>query len=137
IRFSTDTLTFDTVFTQVGSTTRFFKIHNDGNRFARIDEVRLAQESYIFRINADGYQGPVIRNLEIPPNDSVYVFVEVTVDPDQPLSVSPFIIEENVEVITGNESSSVVIYAWCQYFHYSPSLKWAEGQVLISCYMII
>lgn len=135
IRFSTDTLTFDTVFTQVGSTTRFFKIHNDGNRFARIDEVRLAQESSVFRINADGYQGPVIRNLEIPPNDSVYVFVEVTVDPDQPLSVSPFIIEENVEVITGNESSSVVINAWGQNANYIPSLKGAKRQVLITCDM--
>src|SRR5690606_17228698 len=73
ISFSTDTLTFDTVFTQVGSTTRYFKIHNKGSRFARIDEVRLGQESSSFRINADGYQGPVIKDLEIPPHDSVYV----------------------------------------------------------------
>lgn len=135
ISFSTDTLTFDTVFTQVGSTTRYFKIYNKGNRFARVDEVRLGQESSSFRLNADGYQGPVIKDLEIPPHDSVYVFVEVTVDPDQPLSVSPFVIEENVEVITGNESSRVVLTAWGQNANYIPSLQGKRRQVLITCDM--
>lgn len=135
LRFSTDTLTFDTVFTQVGSTTRFFKIHNESNRFARIDEIRLGAESSSFRINADGYQGPVIRDLEIPPEDSVYIFVEVTVDPDQPLSVSPFIIEEKIEVVTGAESSEVVINAWGQNANYIPSVKGAKRQVLITCDM--
>ena len=135
LRFSTDTLTFDTVFTQVGSTTRYFKIHNESNRFARIDEIRLGSESSAFRINADGYQGPVIRDLEIPPEDSVYVFVEVTVDPNQPLSVSPFIIEEKIEVVTGAESSEVVVNAWGQNANYIPSIKGAKRQVLITCDM--
>ena len=133
LRFSTDTLTFDTVFTQVGSTTRYFKIYNDGDKFARVDEVRLGGESSVFRINVDGYQGPVIRDLEIPPEDSVYVFVEVTVDPDQPVSVSPFIIEQHMEVITGNESSTVLLNAWGQNANYIPSLKGATRQVLITC----
>lgn len=135
LRFSTDTLTFDTVFTQVGSTTRYFKIYNDGDKFARVDEVRLGGESSVFRINVDGYQGPVIRDLEIPPEDSVYVFVEVTVDPDQPVSVSPFIIAENMEIITGNESSTVVLNAWGQNANYIPSVKGAGRQVLITCDM--
>lgn len=135
IRFSSDTLTFDTVFTEIGSTTRYFKIYNERDRFARIDEVRLNDASTAFRINADGYKGPVIRDLEIPPKDSVYVFVEVTVDPDQPLSVSPFVIEDNIEVITGNESSGVILNAWGQNANYIPSRKGAKRQVLITCDM--
>lgn len=135
LRFSTDTLTFDTVFTQVGSTTRYFKIYNQSDRFARVDEIKLGGESSPFRINVDGYQGPVIRDLEIPPKDSVYVFVEVTVDPDQPLSVSPFIIEENLEIRTGAESNTVLLNAWGQNANYIPSVKGARRQVLITCDM--
>ncbi|MBY5959887.1 hypothetical protein KUV50_17160 [Membranicola marinus] len=135
IHFSTDTLTFDTVFTQVGSTTRYFKIYNESNRYARLDEIRLGEKSSVFRLNVDGYQGPVIQDLEIPPNDSVYVFVEVTVDPDQPLSVSPFVIDDQVEVSTGSESSVITLTAWGQNANYIPALKADQRQVLITCDM--
>src|SRR5690606_26011086 len=64
-----------------------------------------------------------------------YVFVEVTVDPDQPLSVSPFIIEEKIEIVTGSESSEVIVNAWGQNANYIPSLKGAKRQVLITCDM--
>ncbi len=135
LSFSTDTLTFDTVFTSVGSTTRYFKIYNEGDKFARIDEVRLGDEASMFRINVDGYPGPVVRNLEIPPRDSVYVFVEVTVDPDQPLSVSPFVIEENLEVLTGGSTQGVILHAWGQNANYIPNVYGARRQVLITCEM--
>ena len=32
LRFSLDTLTFDTVFTEIGSTTKSFKVYNDLNQ---------------------------------------------------------------------------------------------------------
>lgn len=135
IGFSTDTLSFDTVFTEVGSTTKYFKIYNHSNHFARIDRIEIRNASSRFRINVDGYQGPVVKDLEIPPKDSAYVFVEVTVDPDQPLSESPFVIEDELQVLRGDRVSAVTLTAWGQNANYIPRLDGARKQVLVTCDM--
>lgn len=135
IDFSTDTLSFDTVFTQVGSTTKYFKIYNKSKQFARIDRIETGRGTGRFRINADGFQGPVVKDLEIPPEDSVYVFVEVTIDPDQPLSVSPFVIEDEVRVQCGERTSAVTLTAWGQNANYIPRRDGARKQVLVTCDM--
>ncbi|WP_236977051.1 hypothetical protein [Membranihabitans maritimus] len=133
INYSLDTLTFDTVFTQVGSTTRYFKIYNRGDKFARLQEVKLNNPESKFRINVDGRQGPSVSDVEIPPHDSIYVFVEVTVDPDQPISASPFIIEEHLSILRGNSDDQVTLTAWGQNANYIPSLQSKDRQALITC----
>ena len=37
--------------------------------------------SSAFKINVDGYKGPTVSNLEIDANDSLHVFVNVSIDP--------------------------------------------------------
>ncbi|MDV7394966.1 hypothetical protein RZS08_26510, partial [Arthrospira platensis SPKY1] len=92
LAFSTDTLRFDTVFTELGSSTRILKVYNTYGQFLRISSISFATgESTRFRMNVDGLPGEFFEDVEIAPNDSIYVFVEVTIDPDQPLSVSPFV----------------------------------------------
>ncbi len=39
LRFSTDTITFDTVFTTVGSATRIFKVYNDRDKPIKVGKV--------------------------------------------------------------------------------------------------
>lgn len=133
LSFSIDTLTFDTVFTQVGSTTKYFKIYNHGTKYARIAAVKLKSSPSPFRLNVDGVSGHEIKDVEIPPKDSIYVFVEVTVDPDQPLSESPFIIEEDLLVETGAQTHSVLLTAWGQNANYIPALGAKRRQTLITC----
>ena len=41
LSFSTDTLTFDTVFTSLGSTTRYFKVFNTDKKAVKIQDIRL------------------------------------------------------------------------------------------------
>lgn len=121
IEFSTDTLHFDTVFTQIGSATRFVKIFNQENEDVILSEVKMRNDNSSFRINVDGLDGPVVNDVRIPANDSIYVFVEVTVDPDQPLSVSPFVIEEYLTVKLNGSESSLLIDAWGQNANYIPN----------------
>ncbi len=79
---TTDSLHFDTVFTSAGSVTQFFRIINDNNKGIRINNVSLAGGTGSpFRINVDGIPGPVVNDLEIKANDSLYVFVTVTINP--------------------------------------------------------
>ena len=76
ISFSVDTVSFDTIFTTIGSATKDFKIYNHNNQPLLISEIILASgEETGFRINVDGRKGDHFHNIRIPANDSIYVFV--------------------------------------------------------------
>ena len=99
LSFSTDTLAFDTVFSTVGSTTKQLMIYNKNDEPLNIESILLASgETTGFRINVDGRKGSTFNNVSILEQDSMYVFVEVTVNPNngnQPLLV---------QTATGNRS---------------------------------
>lgn len=134
IEFSRDTVRFDTVFTSVGSATRSFKIKNKGSQDLLISRVALEMgDQSFFRLNVNGRDGNDIENVEIRGEDSIYVFVEVTINPDQPLSVSPFIIEEKVRVEVNSQSEEVHVEAWGQNANYVPSNTNKGGLALLSC----
>ncbi|MFA7043021.1 MAG: hypothetical protein WC186_01600, partial [Bacteroidales bacterium] len=78
LRFSADTLSFDTVFSTVGTTTAWLKIYNTGNRKIRISDIRLKEGINGFRINVDGLSGKSFANVDIPAKDSLFLFVELT-----------------------------------------------------------
>jgi len=95
LSFSTDTLTFDTVFTKVGSTTGYIKAYNNHNETINISYVQLVGGSASqFRINVDGTSGVVVNDITILPKDSMYVFIEVTVDPNN--DANPFFLEDEI-----------------------------------------
>ena len=108
LSFSTDTLRFDTVFTQVGSATRYFKIFNKNNQPIKISKITLNNQSGVtFNLNVDGVSAKSFTNIEIPANDSLYVFAEVTVNPNAPLSISPFVIDQELVFETDPRSSRI------------------------------
>lgn len=79
LEFSCDTLSFDTLFTTVGSPTGIMKVYNRNGSSLRIASVSLAGGGTSgFRINVDGQHSDYISDLEIRKNDSIYVFVEAT-----------------------------------------------------------
>jgi hypothetical protein len=130
ISASIDTLLFDTVFTSIGSATKLFKIYNDESSPVQIDVTLENKAGSYFRINVDGVKGPEVKNIEILPKDSIYVFAEVTVNPDLPLSVSPFVIEETLIIRQGSQSKKVLLTAWGQNANYISK----AGQIgLLSC----
>ena len=109
LRFSADTLFFDTVFATVGSVTLPLKVYNDFDGTLLIDEIEL--ESGLvsqYRVNING--APVtnlsqpVRDVALQAGDSMYVFVEVTVDPNNTAGDVPFWVIENLRFLTnGNE----------------------------------
>ncbi len=122
LEFSLDTLRFDTVFTELGSATRSFKIYNRNDKAIRISQLSLESGNGVrWRMNVDGIPGNMQQNVEVLANDSIYVFVEVTIDPDQPLSVSPFVIEDRILFETNGNTQYVNLEAWGQNANYFPS----------------
>ena len=83
LQFSTDTLAFDTVFTNLGNATRRFKVYNPHDQIIRINRAYLAGGSQSdFKINIDGAVGPNAADIEIPAKDSIYIFATVFIDPN-------------------------------------------------------
>lgn len=119
IRFEQDTLRFDTVFTERGSATRFFKVYNEGDEPIRIDRIEVeGQTGVTFNINVDGFRGPVVEDVIVWENDSIYVFVEVEVDPTAPEEISPFIVEDRLQFTTGSRGQFVLLEAFGQNANY-------------------
>lgn len=117
LHFSGDSLLFDTVFTTVGSSTRSFKVYNNHNRRISISSISLAggSQSY-FRINVDGSSGTFLQNIEIDARDSIFVFVEVTVDPVK--QQLPLIIVDSLVFNTNSNIQDVKLAAWGQDAHF-------------------
>ncbi|MFI5171718.1 MAG: choice-of-anchor Q domain-containing protein [Chitinophagales bacterium] len=119
LKFSEDTVHFDTVFTTVGSVTLPLLIFNEHNDPISIASIELSGgESSQFRMNVDGESGTVFHDIEIPANDSLYVFIEVTVDPNA--IALPFVIEDSIIFQTNGNVQDVKLIALGQnaHFHY-------------------
>lgn len=117
LEFSADTVTFDTVFTSVGSTTIPFKVYNRHNRPIRISSVRITGGAPSqFRLNVDGVPGKAFTDVDILADDSIYVFVQVTVDPTS--QATPFVIEDEIVFVTNGNTQEVKLIAWGQNAHF-------------------
>ncbi len=135
LTFSTDTLRFDTVFTQIGSSTRILKIYNPSKDAINISSLYLAAGADSkFRINVDGIPGTKpLKDIPIYPQDSIYLFATVTINPNAPLSVSPFIFNEELIFEVNGNKQIVTLEAWGQNANYFPS-RFNQGvPVVLSC----
>jgi hypothetical protein len=114
--FSTDTVTFDTIFTTIGSATLSFKIYNHSNRPLLISSIDLAGgSSSFFRLNIDGDPYSSVRNIEIPPDDSLFVFVAVTIDPNN--QNNPLVVKDSILFTTNGRLQDVKLIAYGQDVH--------------------
>ncbi|MCR5314554.1 MAG: hypothetical protein K6E52_01480 [Bacteroidaceae bacterium] len=95
IYFSEDTISFDTIFTDIGSATKELTIYNPNNKGVRLSSVRLGSNgSSGFRVNLDGQFNTQFNDVEIFHEDSIFCFIEVTVNPHD--SDSPILITDSL-----------------------------------------
>ncbi len=113
--FSTDTVMFDTVFTSIGSTTQNFRVINKYGQPIEVSSIYLAGGDHSnFKLTIDGVSTSDTADVYIQSMDSVFVFVEVNVDPNG--GNQPMIVEDSI-VFTINGNQQVVnLMAWGQDF---------------------
>ncbi|MDX8338480.1 right-handed parallel beta-helix repeat-containing protein [Draconibacterium sp. IB214405] len=115
LNFSVDTVTFDTIFTTIGSTTRRFTVQNPYDEDVLISRIRLAGgDASNFKLNINGYMGSELYEVALPAKDSIFIFVEVTIDPNgQNL---PMVVQDSIEFTTNTNFQSVLLEAYGQDF---------------------
>jgi len=117
LQFSNDTIIFDTIFSSIGSVTKQLMVYNNNN-FDISTNVRLSGDTEgNFRMNVDGESGNNIQNVKILANDSMFVFVEVTIDPTN--TNTPYLVSDSIIFTTGSKIQDVDLVAYGQdaYFH--------------------
>ena len=117
LTITADTLRFDTVFTSVGSVTRYFTIINSNSRKLQLSSIRLmGGSSSAYKINVDGTAAAEVNHVEIKAGDSIYVFVSVTVDPS--LTDLPFIVQDSIQVNYNGNQKYIQLEAYGQNAHF-------------------
>jgi hypothetical protein len=115
LAFSADTVMFDTIFTTIGSTTQSFKVINKYDQPLLISSIYLAGgDNSDYRLNIDGTMANEVSNVEISAHDSIYIFVEVTVDPNG--VNQPMIVKDSVMFLINSNLQDVKLMAWGQDF---------------------
>ena len=116
LRFSTETVAFDTVFTSLTSVTERIVVTNPSGRDILTD-VRLGggSQSY-FSVNVNGQPGPVLRQVRVPARDSIFVFVKVNIHPNG--QDTPLLVVDTLHFLTGGLRQHVSLVASGQDAHF-------------------
>ena len=84
LEFSRDTVYLDTIFSNIGSSTYTLKVYNTTDKNINIPTVALGKGlNSKYRLMIDGMQGDqgkVFNNVELLAKDSMFIFIETTVD---------------------------------------------------------
>jgi hypothetical protein len=117
LKFSVDTLKFDTVFTAAGSYTNWVLIYNTQNEEVTVSSVRMQHgASSYFHLNVDGFKGNNVSNIKIAAHDSAYVFATVNINPNDTLT--PFLIVDSLVATLNGRDFSIPFTAYGQNAHY-------------------
>lgn len=107
--FSTDTLRMGAVFTGEDNPTFSLMVYNRHDKIMNISSILLRSGERTFRLNVDGLSGTQFNNIEIRPNDSIYVFVATTLPVNG--HFRPTDVSDVIEFVTNGVTSEVVVTA--------------------------
>ena len=114
LSFSNDSILFDTVFSSIGSATKKFIVYNNNTNPVTIENITLANTDplNVYRINIDGFPIEQSQNIKLAANDSMFVFVEVTINPNS--SQLPYLVTNKLEFETNGNTQSIELVAYGQ-----------------------
>ncbi len=115
LSFLKDTLLFDTVFTSIGSSTSKVMVYNPNDKNLEISAIGLGLGANSpYRINVDGELSTnnQFTNIELRAKDSLFIFVEVKVDPQA--SNAPVFIKDSIVFLTNSNQQDIKLLAYGQ-----------------------
>ncbi|MBK6284196.1 MAG: hypothetical protein IPF54_17525 [Draconibacterium sp.] len=113
LQFAADTVTFDTVFSTIGSATKWFTVKNPNKQSVKISKIFLAGGNRSpFRLNINGMQANEDFDVTISAGDSLFVFVEVTIDPTR--QNNPMVVQDSVIFKLNGNTQDIDLIAFGQ-----------------------
>lgn len=127
LSFSDQVVLFDTIFTTVGSTTRWLKVYNNSGDGVNISDISITGPgNAFFRMNVDGESGSTVKDVFLASKDSLWIFIDVTIDPNSSETL-PFIVEGQIEFVTNGNVQKVDLVAYGQQAYFITPTNFVEG----------
>lgn len=129
LRFSKDTVYLDTVFTNIGSSTYTLKVYNRSNKNISIPNIQLGEgNNSKYRLMVDGIPGRVFNNVELLAKDSMFIFIETTIDyNDYANSETTFLYTDHIEFGTNTDFQKVELVTLVQDAVFLYPKKFSDG----------
>ncbi len=124
LQFSKDTVYFDTIFTRKpGSTypisvTKIVSIKNTENKWVKATLKLGGGKNSYYKFNVDGITGPEVKDLEIAPKDSAFIFVQCALEANN--LNHPALVIDSIMANVGSTQSKIILgaYGWdAHYIH--------------------
>lgn len=130
LEFSTDTLSFDTVFTGEATATKRFLVYNRHKKQLNIEHISIegSAQGARFYMNVDGRSGESFSNIEVRGEDSIYIFVEAKVETNS--QDLPFDIFDKLNFVTNGVQQTITLHAAGQNVNTIKDLHITENTVL-------
>ncbi|MEJ2003615.1 MAG: choice-of-anchor Q domain-containing protein [Cyclobacteriaceae bacterium] len=113
LRFSSDSVAFDTVFTAVNSITRRLKDYNDNRNAVEINRIYIENgptSPYTIAVNGDIAQEH--ESIRLLGRDSLLILVDIRIDPKD--EDTPFLVTDKIRFETNGNSQEVNLVAYGQ-----------------------
>ena len=117
LEFSTDTVFFDTLFTDTLSFTRRFRVYNRNDNAVNISNIRVSgEDNSPYTIFVNGVPGKSFTDQMLFGGDSLLILAQVTIASRD--ENTPFFVEDQVEFLTNQTLQTVHLVAWGQDAHF-------------------
>lgn len=113
LTFSTDTVSFDTVFTSTSSITERVRVVNPNSNAVNINSISVAGgNNSPYRLRVKGVEGKRFEDVLLRGGDSLLLLVEVTIDPAN--ENLPFLVKDSLVFNTGFGLQDIKLRAYGQ-----------------------
>ncbi len=116
LRFSADTVYFDTLLSTVASITKRLRVYNDDAKAITIANIDISNSSDAFSIIVNGIEANSFENTNLLAGDSLLILLKANLqEQNQDL---PFVVEESLSFSTNGVSQNIPVIAWGQDAHF-------------------
>ncbi|MCZ4224384.1 hypothetical protein [Pedobacter rhodius] len=113
LTLSKDSILFDTIFTSIGSAARKIKLLNKNSNALNISEIKLSGgNTSSFSININGQNSSTVNNLILYGQDSLNIFVKVTINPNA--NNSTFLVQDSIIITSNGNRKAIQLLAYGQ-----------------------
>ena len=116
LRFSTDTIFFDTIFSEIPSISKRLRVFNDHNQAISIASIALKDMNTPYTVTVNGIEGVSFINTKILANDSILLLVKANITDRG--DDSPYVVEDQLQFLTNGNNQEVSIFSWGQDANY-------------------
>ena len=105
LRFSTDTIFFDTIFSEIPSISKRLRVFNDHNQAISIASIALKDMNTPYTVTVNGIEGVSFINTKILANDSILLLVKANITDRG--DDSPYVVEDNLQLFAYGNNEEV------------------------------